>query len=267
MSIETQDKTKKNTQANASLILGLISIVFALFNYAPGFFSVLGIVGVVAALLAILAGVRGLRAAREIEEQGRKLAIAGIAAGGLGLLLFIITFIAPVTRNVREMETLLIPQPPQTFQGDGFTLTYPGGWEEVDAGQDWCNKQPGSECILAILHPSGDGTNIVLIRFALEEETTLEAYDQASWAGIESEIPDVNLESRDIIEIGGQPAIRRVFSLSTPDMPSGRGHFLQVILVKGLAAYYFMGTTISADTSTQYRAEIEEIITSIQFSP
>ena len=110
MSTETQDKTKKNTQANACLILGLISIVFSLFNYFPGFLCVLDIVGVVAALLAVLAGVQGLRAAWEIEEQGRKLAIVGIVAGGLGLLLFIIPFIAYVVRDVREMETLLTPQ-------------------------------------------------------------------------------------------------------------------------------------------------------------
>ena len=89
------------------------------------------------------------------------MAIAGIAVGGLGLLLFIITFIVPMARDVREFETLLTPQPPQTFQGDGFTLTYPGDWEKFDdfTGQDFC-KQPGVECILAIIHPSGDGTNI-----------------------------------------------------------------------------------------------------------
>ncbi len=230
MSTETQDKTKKNTQANASLILGLISIVFSLFNYFPGFLCVLGIVGVVAALLAVLAGVQGLRAAREIEEQGRKLAIAGIVAGGLGLLLFIIPFIAYVVRDVREMETLLTPQPPQTFHGDGFALTYPGDWEQVDVtGQDFC-KQPGVEWILAIIHPSGDGTNINLVRLTPEGETTLEAYDQASWAQFESETPDVNLESRDIIEIGGQPAIRRVFSMPASNIHSELGQFLQVYI-------------------------------------
>lgn len=267
MSTEPQDKTQKNTQAIASLILGVISIVFALFNYAPGFLSVLGIVGAVAASLALLAGKRGFRAAREIDEQGRKLAIAGLAAGGLGLLLFIITFIVPIVTDVGEMQALLTPQPPKTFQGDGFTLTYPNGWETIDAfaEQDLC-KQPGVECILAIVHPSRDGTNINLIRVALDEETTVDENDQAEWAYFESVTPDVNLESRDIIEIGGQPAIRRVFSAPSSDVPSGRVHVLQVYIVKGLTVYTFTGVAQSADTLTQHRAEIEEIIIGMQFS-
>ena len=267
MSTETQDKTKKNTQANASLILGLISIVFALFNYSPGFLSVLGIVGVVAALLAVLAGVRGLRAAREIEEQGRKLAIAGIAAGGLGLLVFIAIMASSALRTQREVETLLTPQPPQTFQGDDFTLTYPTGWEATDAfaGQDFC-KQPGVECLFAIGHPSRDGTNINLIRFALEEEATVEEIDQVLWAQFESVTPDVNLESRDTMEVGGQPAVRRVFSAPSSEASGVRGYMLQVYIVKGLTFYQFTGWTPSADALTQHRAEIEEIITGMQFS-
>jgi hypothetical protein len=76
----------------------------------------------------------------------------------------------------------------------------------------------------------------------------------------------VNLESRDIIEIGGQPAIRRVFSMPASNIHSELGHFLQVYIMKGLALYQFTGGG-STNALTQHRAEIEYIITSMQFSP
>jgi len=85
MSTEPQEKARRNTQARTSLILGVTSVVLALFSFAPGLLSNLGCVGAAAALLAFLAGVQGLRAARELDEQGRKLAIAGMAAGGAWL--------------------------------------------------------------------------------------------------------------------------------------------------------------------------------------
>jgi hypothetical protein len=267
ISTEPQNKAKRNTQAIASLILGMMSIVFALFYLAPGLLSALGCVGAIAALLAFLAGVQGLRAARGLDEQGRKLAIAGMGAGGLGLLVFIVLMASSVLRAQREFETLLTPQPPQTFQGDDFTLTYPSGWQSIDIGQQAFCGQPGVECLFGISHPTGDGTNINLIRFALEQEATVEEIDQALWAQFEAGTPDVTLESREVIEIRGQPATRRIFNVPSPSTPSGRAHVLQIYIVKGRALYQFTGWTPGPDALTQHQAEIEEIITNIQFTP
>jgi len=84
-----QNETKRNTQAIVSLVLGVTSVILALFNFAPGLCSTLGCVGAAAAVLAFVAGVRGVRAARELDGVGRNLAIAGMAAAGLGFLVFI----------------------------------------------------------------------------------------------------------------------------------------------------------------------------------
>jgi hypothetical protein len=267
MSTELQEEAKRNSQARTSLILGVTSLILMVFNFVPGLLSALGFVGALAGLFAVLAGVRGLRAARGLDEQGRKSAIAGIAAGVLGLLVFIAVLASGILSTQREMESLLTPQPPQTFQKDDLVLTYPGSW--TDLSQETCEQisQPelGLECLLAIGHPSRDGTNINLVRFGLGFELTPEFADELMWASFESSTSDVDLESRDIVEIGGQQAVRRVFSVPSSEASDGRAHILLVYLVNGPSVYQFTGWTPSADALSQHRSEIEEIIAGAHF--
>jgi hypothetical protein len=234
---ELQEKPKRNQQAVASLVLGVLSLVLALFNLAPGLLSTLGCVGGVAALLALLAGVQGLRAVRDLDGSGRRFASAGMAAGGLGLLVFIVAFL-PALQTERALErargTFEAIQTPQVFQADGFSLTYPGDWQTLDINEQEDCKQPNVECLLLqIGHPSGDGTNINVWRFALRREATVDEADQESWAGVEATIPDVNLVSREMIEVGGQPAVRRVFNMPSSRAAEGRAHYIQTYVVKG----------------------------------
>src|SRR3990172_2831201 len=264
-STEPQGKPRKNQQAFASLIMGILSIVFALGNFAPGIFSSLGCGGATAALLALLAGVLGLRATRKLDGQGRGWAITGMSLGGLGLLVFIAVMASSVLNVQRQVDALLTLQPPQVFQDDALTLTYPGGWQVLDISQ--LDKQPGVEYLIAIGSPSGDGTNITLIRFTFDQEASVEELDQALWASFESSSPDVVLESREAIEVGGLPAIRRIFNYPSPQVTGGRLHKLQIDIVNGLALYQFTVRAPGADALTQHQAEIEEIITSLQFTP
>ena len=260
-------KTKKNQQAIASLILGILSIVFAIGNFAPGLLSTLGCVGAAAALLALTAGASGLRATRKLDGQGRGWAIAGMSLGGLGLLVFIAVMASSILNVQKQVETLLTPQPPQVFQSDALTLTYPGSWQVVDISkQDICNR-PGVKCLIAIGSPSGDGTNINLMRFTLDQKITVEELDQALWTQYESSNPDVALESRKAIEVGGQPATRRIFNIPSSQVISGQAHLLQIYIVNGLALYQFTVWAPSADALTLHQSEVDEIIASLQFSP
>lgn len=104
---QLQEEAKRNSQARNSLVLGVTSLTLTLFNSVPGLLSALGFVGAVAALFAFLAGVKGLRATREPDAQGRKLAIAGIAAGALGLILFIVVMASSVLGMQRYASQLL----------------------------------------------------------------------------------------------------------------------------------------------------------------
>jgi formylglycine-generating enzyme required for sulfatase activity len=119
---EQKGETRRNTQAIASLVLGVASVILALFNFAPGLSSTLGCVGAAAAVLAFIAGVQGVRAARELDGQGRKLAIAGIATGGLGLLVFIAVMGSTVLEGILDARDDLeaVPlSPPQASQSPG----------------------------------------------------------------------------------------------------------------------------------------------------
>jgi hypothetical protein len=71
-----QGETRRNTQAIASLALGVLSI---------GLIPFISCVPEIAGVLALIAGTRAIRAARE-TNAGRGLAIAGMVLGGIGLL-------------------------------------------------------------------------------------------------------------------------------------------------------------------------------------
>jgi hypothetical protein len=166
----------------------------------------------------------------------------------------------------QDLDALLTHQPPQVFHGDAFTLVYPSGWQVVDIDQPDICKQPGVECLITIGSPSGDG-GINLMRFSLDQEATLEELDQALWAQFESSTPDVAQESREAVEVGGQPAIRRIFNYPYPQATSGRVHVVQIYIVKGLALYQFTLSAPSAEALTQHQAAIEAITASLQFEP
>lgn len=160
-----------------------------------------------------------------------------------------------------------ISSAPTTFQGDGFTLTYPGSWVEVSEffeEQQDC-KEPGVQCYLAIGHTSRDGTSLNLMGFAFDEAISVGEIDQ--WVQVESGKPDVTLESRDFITVAGQPALRWIYNAPGSDAAGGRMHILQVFLVNGLEVYLFNGGADSADTLSKHRPEMEAIINSMQFSP
>lgn len=106
MSTKPQASATRNTQARSSLALGVAALVLALLGLAPGILSYLTCVGAVAALLAVVAGVRGLRAARESGGQDRAMAIAGMVAAGLGLLVFIIITVVPALTTLLWVQSL-----------------------------------------------------------------------------------------------------------------------------------------------------------------
>jgi len=152
----------------------------------------------------------------------------------------------------------------RTFQGDGFALTYPSSWRTI--GPNQMRKQPGFELLFAA-HSPDDGTSVNLIHTTLEHETTAERVDQEEWIGFLLNNPDAILSSREIIEVGGQSAVRRIFSVPVPNTPSGRAHILQIYIVRDHVFYLFTGWAPSADTMEQHRPEIESIVASIRFTP
>jgi hypothetical protein len=261
---------KNNSQAVSSLVLGFVAIALALLPFYSQTWTTRAIFDVVAplaVLLAVITGLRGLRFAKVNNSQGRNLSVAGLALAGLGLLALIAVRNSDALRTAGPLPASLAPQPPQVFKGDVFTFTYPGSWQVNDglSQQDFC-KQPSVECLIAIGSPA-DGTNLNLLRYSLDQEVTLEELDPVLWAQFKATTSDVTLESKDAIELGGQPAIRRIFSMPSTNAPGGRAHLLQIYAVKGLAFYQFTVWAPNANALTQHRAEVDALTTSFQFTP
>lgn len=104
MSASMESQNEKNSPATTSLILGIGAVVFSLFNLAPGLLSTLGCVGMGAAVFALISGLQGLRAAKALDGQGRTMAIIGMVAGGIGLLVSVAIFFGSF---LAVQETLL----------------------------------------------------------------------------------------------------------------------------------------------------------------
>jgi hypothetical protein len=214
-----------------------------------------------------------MRAARDLDGQGRKAAVAGMAAGGLGLVFGLAVIVTLTTisaqRSIQQIEQAAkagkAAQTLQTVQSAGLHLTYPGSWQVIDISQVGACKQAGVECVVAIRHPSGDGTNINLMRFALQQEASVEQADQAVWEQFTSSTPDVNLESREATQVGSQPAIKRTFNVPAAKASGGRAYIYQVYIVKGLGLYQITVWTPSADALKQHQGEIDQIVSSIGF--
>ena len=267
MHTEPQSMVKRNTLAIAGLITGILSIVLAPLFYVSGYLFLLFCVGPVIGILAVTAGVLGLRAARNLSGQGHKTAIAGIAIGGISLLVFIGIFIylgqrySTITEKIREALT------PQSFEGGGIQLTYPGDWQSININELDIDKQPGIEYLLVIRHTPDDGTRFTLMQIGLQRKASVEEVDLELWKQYESTIPDISLESRETIEIGGQSAVRRICAAPSEYLPGEQEHIMLVFFVKELTLYHIFSRAPSTEVFKQHRAEIDEIIASINFVP
>lgn len=175
------------------------------------------------------------------------------------------TAVPPTETQAPPTETP-VPEAPQIYQGDSFTLTYPVGWQIIDKSQKEACQVSGSECLLTIGHPSNDGTNINLVRIGLPSEVDVDTLDTEFWANLKLLYPDAISETRELIEIDGQPASKRIFTL--PGRPPGeRGPFLYVYIVRGIEVYRFSAYSPNDELFRQHQAELEEIVTSIKFTP
>ena len=150
------------------------------------------------------------------------------------------------------------------FQGKDIWLIYPDTWSS--------EVLPGDAPFLRIERNSHD-VNMNIARVAIgkfRDAKTLEDVDKAIWRAqlrvyeLAGQKDRVKLESHETIEVGGQPATKRVFTAPVIRDPSQAVHKMLVLVVKGIDVIQI---TANADSeSALRRAEIIEIIDSIQFA-
>jgi hypothetical protein len=150
------------------------------------------------------------------------------------------------------------------FQGKDLSLIYPDTWSsEVFSGD---------APFLRIERNSHD-VNMNIARAAIgkfRDPKTLENIDKATWGAqlrvyeLAGQKDRVKLESHETIEVGGEPATKRVYTAPFMRDPSQTVHKMLVLVVKGTD---LIQITANADSeSALSRAEIIEIIDSIQFT-
>jgi hypothetical protein len=151
-----------------------------------------------------------------------------------------------------------------TFQGKDIWLMYPDTWSsEILAGDG---------PFLRIERNSHD-SNLNVARAAIgkfRDATTLEDVDKAMWGGLlrfyelAAKRDRVILESHETIEVGGQPATKRMFSAPVIQDPSQTVHKMLVLVVNGTDVFQIVAN--AASESALRGPEITDIIASIQFT-
>lgn len=261
----------QNQQATNSMILGILSLILSFFTLAPGLLSALGCAGAVGALLALAAGVMGLRAASTPEMPGRGRAIAGMVAGGIGLLVFGAAMFGAVAEGQAELERVVagateMPSATAVFEGEGFTLAYPQDWQSLDVSQQAFCQRADVTCQLAIAHPSEDGTSLNVVTINLGEEMALQDADELMWSSFRASTPEVELASRVEVELDGRAAIQRRFSAPANNTPDGRAQVLQTFTIRGQTLYQFTGWAPDEEAMNAHLEELEAIIGSVEFT-
>jgi hypothetical protein len=149
------------------------------------------------------------------------------------------------------------------FQGEYISLMYPDTWSSevhVDAAR-----------FLNIEHNSHE-VNVNITRAAVSDfrkAKTLEDIDKAMWGALlrmyelAGQKDRVKLESHESIEVGGQPATKRVFTAPVIRDPSETVYKMVILVVKGADLYQIAANATSE--SALRRSEIAEIIDSIKF--
>jgi hypothetical protein len=160
-----------------------------------------------------------------------------------------------------RLPTVTPAAEPRTFSSDTISLTYPGNWVQIEATSDEC-QEPGATCF-GILHPDEDGPALILFGTTHSEPPDLEALDQEFWGAIAD---DADLVTREEMVVGGENAIKRVFSVPGLDDPSDRVYMLTVVVAHENQSYEIIANASDAEDMMRYQATFEDIIASIEFA-
>jgi hypothetical protein len=151
------------------------------------------------------------------------------------------------------------------FQGKDIWLMYPGAWSSevrADAAR------------FLYIESNSHDVNMNITRSAIgkfRDARTLEDVDKDMWRAtlrlyeVAAQKDRVKLVSHETIEVGGQPAAKRVFAAPVIQDPSQTVHKMLVLVVRGTDVFQIVAN--AASESAFRGVEITEIIASIQFTP
>lgn len=152
------------------------------------------------------------------------------------------------------------------YTDEYISLTYPAGWQTYDLTRQAACQRPDIACFLGVGDPA-DGMNLNMLRITMPEPLSLEAVDRKVWGAFENSTPGLVLESRRELEIGGLPAVERVFSSPSSSTPDGQAYSQQVYIVSGSFLFQFTVWAPTPEARTQHQSEIDAILASVQFAP
>jgi hypothetical protein len=239
----------------------------------------LGCFGGILAIAAIVTGVLGIRAAQQRQGKGKQSAVGGIVLAIFGVAVFLFVFISAMVTpgglwaHVQATPTPLpsltpsmtptptptptvTPEPTATpeslvHRGERFNITYTNEWEIYrDASES------GSEYLI-IGNPQG-----ILIH--VYQQTLSEKPDLESTAEVLlSEFESISMVEEREIEIDGQKGLAKRFVYQAS---GGQNHVLLVMVANEYDLYTILVEAPSQEIFTQYEAEAEAIINSIEFT-
>ena len=175
-------------------------------------------------------------------------------------ILLIFLFLSPcykesAAQNADETSASLekiLSNIPHVFQGNGFTVGYFDDWREESIGSD------SDDPIMKLGSPSLPA--VLFLRKGQDHRSkgynNLEDIVDAMWTLQIAENPEIEVQSRDNITIGGQTAIKVVYRMNSPD---GYWYVIQAHFMLGNRVYTFTGNTPYNENLSKSLAEMDEI--------
>jgi len=141
------------------------------------------------------------------------------------------------------------------FQGDGFSLMYPGGWEIVSDSRT-------QEYLFVLTSPTLPATLTLPQGLDGQGYDNLEVFVEQTLNEILEQVPNMKIESKNSIMVDGRSAIKVI---STSEVNSeGSNLVIQVFFASGKKIYLLSGSTGLYGNWQQGLKEIEEIIESFK---
>jgi hypothetical protein len=149
---------------------------------------------------------------------------------------------------------------PQSFRDDGITITYPATWVSGDLDQIAFCQQGSIKCLVQLFHSSHDGGNLILVRERLAAGLSVDSVEAEAWRNAARQVPTATSASRELIEIDGLPAVRRVVNSTDPEAFV----HIQISVISG-TSYYVLTASAPAEEFAQHQPDFDYIIRSMAF--
>lgn len=153
---------------------------------------------------------------------------------------------------------------PVMVEGEGFSLAYPANWQPIEVEEPAICQESDFDCLLHLAPLGSDGSNLNMMHYNVAPDISFEEFESLSWNAFSVQHPGTAFDSREMIEVAGRPAVRRIFQMPIEGVMAGEAHLQNVLILDGSMVYEFTLWTPSAESLDKYGQDLDDILASLK---